>query len=115
MKHWYHIVQGYFSPPCRGAHIKAMEMERASGGKSPYTSFLPEDILRERINHQEYNGALLRDGKLMCAGPVTDYSYALFIYIVESEEEVRSLFEADPFFKCGFFSGYEIKGWYRRF
>jgi uncharacterized protein YciI len=115
MKHWYYVVLGYFSSPCREAHLKAMEMERASGGQSPYTSFLPEDIVRERINHEEYNRTLLKSGKLMCAGPAIDYSYALFIYIVDNEEEVRSLFEADPFVKCGFFSGYEIKGWYRRF
>ncbi|RJX23563.1 MAG: hypothetical protein C4554_10575 [Dethiobacter sp.] len=91
-----------------------MEKEHDSLGQLSYTSFLPKDMVKERINHREYNRALKVDGKLMCAGPVTDYRWAMFIYKVEFEEEARSLIEADPFFKCGFFIDYEINGWYYR-
>ena len=110
----YFVVRANFLPRFREAHIKAMERELASEGQSSYVSFLPEDMVKERINHQEYNRTLKANGKLMCAGPMTDYGWALFIYTVESEDEAIGLIEADPFYKCGFFTDYEKNGWYYR-
>lgn len=110
----YFIVRANFSPQFKEVHLKAMQEELSSKGQLSHVSFLPEDMARERIAHREYNRTLQADGKQMCRGPVTDYSWALFIYTVESEDEARSLIEADPFYKCGFFTGYEINGWYYR-
>jgi uncharacterized protein YciI len=112
MKHF--VVRANFSTRCREAHVKAMEMEKASGGKKSYPSFLPDDMNKMRPYHVDYNRALKRDGKLLCAGPLTDYTCALFIYIVNSEEEAKALIEADPFFNCAFFTDYEIEGWFYR-
>lgn len=111
----YFVTKATFLPRVTEAHLRAMEMESASEGKSSYVSFLPEDMATERINHQDYLRTLQANGKLMCAGPATNYSWALFIYTVESEHEARALIEADPFYKCGFFTDYETNGWHRRF
>ena len=108
------VVRANFLPRFTEAHLKAMESEHASGGQPSYRSFLPEDMNEMRDPHVEYNVALREDGKLLCAGPLTDYTCALFIYTVESEEEARALIEADPFSKCGFFTDYEINKWYYR-
>ena len=110
----YFVVKCNHSPLLREAHLKAMEKEKATSGQSPYWLFLPENMAKERISHIEYNRALKKEGKLLCAGPVTDYSWALIIYAVESEEEAKTLIEGDPFFKCGYFTDYEIYGWYNR-
>ncbi len=110
----YFVVRANFSTRVREAHVKAMEMEKASGGKSSYPSFLPDDMNKMRGPHVDYNSALKQDGKLLCAGPLTDYTWVLFIYIADSEEEAKALIEGDPFFKCGFFTDYEIKEWFNR-
>ncbi len=110
----YFVVRANFSTRFREAHVKAMEMEKTSGGKTSYPSFLPDDMNKMRGPHVNYNFALKRDGKLLCAGPLTDYTCALFIYIVNSEEEAKVLIEGDPFFNCGFFTDYEIEEWFYR-
>ena len=108
------VVRANFSDRFREAHIKAMETDRASGGKTPYTSFLPDDMNEMREPHVEWNIALREKGKLVCAGPLTDYTCVLYIYTADSEEEARALIEGDPFFKCGFFTDYDINEWYYR-
>ena len=110
----YFVVRANFSTRFREAHVKAMEMEKTSGGKTSYRSFLPDDMNKMRPHHFDYNVALKRDGKLLCAGPLTDYTWVLFIYIADSEEEAKALIEGDPFFKCGFFTDYEIEEWFYR-
>ena len=110
----YFVVRANFSTRFREAHVKAMEMEKTSEGKTSYRSFLPDDMNKMRPPHLDYNFALKRDGKLLCAGPLTDYTCALFIYIVDSEEEAEALIEGDPFSKCAFFTDYEIEEWFYR-
>lgn len=108
------VVRVNFLPRFREAYINALEMEKASEGKTSYISFLPEDIAKTRNAHRDYNLALKANGKLLCAGPRTDYTWALLIYTVDSEEDAKSLIEADPLFKRGFFTDYEISEWHRR-
>ncbi len=110
----YFVVRANFSTRFREAHVKAMEMEKASGGKTSYSSFLPDDMNEMRRPHLDHNLALKQNGKLLCAGPLTDYTWALLIYIVDSKEEAAASIEGDPFFKCGFFTDYEIKKWFYR-
>lgn len=112
MKHF--VVRANFSARFKEAHIKAMDKEKASGGQTSYRSFLPDDMSKMREPHHQNLVALKADGKLLCAGPVTDYTYGLFIYIVDSEGKAKALIEDDPFFKCGFFTDYEIKEWFYR-
>lgn len=108
------VVRANFSPRFREAHLKAMKKEKASGGQKSYRDFLPEDMNEMRDPHREYNIALKAEGKLLCAGPLVDYSFVLYIFNVDSDEEARSLVEGDPFFKCGFLTDYEIDEWYYR-
>lgn len=108
----YFIVRANFSSRFREAHSKNMQEERSSEGQSSHATILPDDMARERTKHIEYHRALKADGKLMCSGPVTDYSYSLSVYMVESEEEAKRIIEADPFYKCGIFTDYQITGWH---
>lgn len=93
--------------------MEAMQREQIEKDRS-YTAFLPEDILAEREAHIKYLEGLKNEGKLICAGPTTDYAWALLVYKCDSDREARNLIENDPFYRCGFFVDYEIYGWFYR-
>ncbi len=59
----------------------------------------------EHLNHwQEWDA----EGKVVIAGPLTDFAGSLFIVDVESEEVARAKIEADPYLLKGVFESYEI-------
>jgi uncharacterized protein YciI len=56
-----------------------------------------EKILAHRPAHRDYVGKLVREGKLVLAGPFVDDSGGLFIYDVESPEAASMMVSEDPF------------------
>lgn len=64
---------------------------------------LPEenDIMME---HFGYLQGLLREGKLILAGPCLDRTFGITVLKTDSEEEARSLMENDPAVKKGIMS-----------
>jgi uncharacterized protein YciI len=68
-------------------------------------------IAEVRPAHREYLSSLKQQGKLFASGPFEDDSGALIIYDADSEQDARSLIEADPFHTAGVFQSYTIKPW----
>ena len=78
-----------------------------------YARYIDDAVKIEasRPAHRQYARDLAASGKLVAAGPFTDGSGALFIYDVDSREEVDALVKADPFATSGAFARCEIKPW----
>jgi hypothetical protein len=51
------------------------------------------------------------NGKLVMAGPMTDFAGSLFIVESDSEEEVKAKIAADPFAVRGVFTRWEVHPW----
>ncbi len=52
-------------------------------------------------DHGEYLALLLKEGKLVVAGPCLDFAFGLAILEVESEETARQIMLADPSVSSG--------------
>lgn len=64
--------------------------------------------------HLNYLLGLKAEGRLLCAGPMTDYTWALFIYMADCEEGAKALVEDDPFLRNRYITDYEINQWHHR-
>jgi uncharacterized protein len=103
------IAIKYFSDAYRQARLFSTG-DMARGATQPPSG---GEALRQA--HLEYLQKLKELGTLFCGGPVTDWSFALDIYRVESREEVQRLLDGDPYFQEGIFSRCEIKEWRQTF
>ena len=102
------VVRKFFSDQYR-------EMRLGSGGGVAGTPMTTPEMEALRKAHIDYLGKLKAEGKLFCGGPLTDWSWAMDIYRVESEEEVAGLLDGDPFAQKGIFTDREIKEWRQAF
>jgi uncharacterized protein len=68
-------------------------------------------IAEHRPAHRRYLHELLARGNLLAAGPITDDSGALIIYVALSPEELDQLIADDPFHQAGVFVSWQIKPW----
>jgi uncharacterized protein YciI len=68
-------------------------------------------IAEHRPRHREYLNTLLKEGKLVTAGPFADDSGALFVYETDSAEEAAAIVAADPFSASGVFQSSDLKPW----
>lgn len=71
----------------------------------------PERLAQLRPAHRAYLQDLLRQGRLVVAGPFADGSGALFIYEVANESEASKLAANDPFAKASLFREIVMKPW----
>ncbi len=78
-----------------------------------------ENVLEKRAPHREAHLAGLAKqkeaGKLITLGPTADTSMVFGIYEAESEAEVRSLVEGDPYWQNGIWTEYFVKEWIQAF
>ena len=96
------VARSNISPYFREAHFKAIEHD----GK------FSEEIGPHVAAHLEYHRALKAMGKVLCGGPMVDFTWGLTILKADSLEEAKALIENDPGMKHGLFSDYEIIPWY---
>ncbi len=75
---------------------------------------LPDDMALSRESHFQYLEQLKAEGKLLCAGPLADFSAAVLIFIDVTREEVEQIMERQPHIRTGFMVGWEVKEWQRR-
>ncbi len=75
---------------------------------------LPQDIAASRQGHSRLMARLKEQGKLFCAGPFADFGGAIFIFEVDSRDEVQRIVQEDPYVANGFVTKYEIREWDRR-
>lgn len=71
----------------------------------------PERIAQTRPAHRAYLQDLLRQDRLVLAGPFADGSGALFIYDAPNEDEAAKLAANDPFSKASLFKKVVMKPW----
>lgn len=63
-----------------------------------------------RAEHLAILNQMREDGKILCAGPMTDSSGALFIFKT-TQADVMEFIEKDPYVKADLVPSYEIKEW----
>jgi uncharacterized protein YciI len=73
---------------------------------------LPEDIAHHANAHLNYLKTLKAEGKVLCAGPIVDFTWGLTILRAKSIEEAKILVENDPGMKNGILLDYGIIPWY---
>lgn len=92
---------------------------KMSSAPAPPTAYLlkydyVEGILDKRGPYREEHLGLAKDlvkeGKMLCAGPYSDASGALFIF-TKSQTDAIEFVEKDPYVKAGLVPSYEIKQW----
>lgn len=71
----------------------------------------PERIAQFRPAHRAYLDDLLKNGRLVLAGPFTDGSGALFVFEAADESKAKQLAEGDPFAKASLFKNVVIRPW----
>jgi uncharacterized protein len=73
------------------------------------------DVLEKRAPHrQDHLDGLHQQksaGILVTIGPTQDLTKVFGIYEAESIEQVQKLIEADPYWKHGIWTDYEVKEW----
>jgi hypothetical protein len=78
-----------------------------------------EDALEKRTPYrQAHLDGLAKqkaEGILITLGPTKDNSKVFGIYEADSEETIRQLIEADPYWENGIWTEYEIKEWIQAF
>ncbi|MGL5874587.1 MAG: YciI family protein [Xenococcaceae cyanobacterium] len=74
-----------------------------------------EDVLEKRAPYRQEHldglSAQKNSGVLLTIGPTKDLTKVFAIYEVDSEDAVRKLVEADPYWQQGIWTEYEIKEW----
>ncbi len=103
------IVTAPLAEDYRQALIKAYR--DAEAGKP---LMLPHDMALSRESHLQYMEQLKAAGKLLCAGPLADFSTAVLILVDVTREEVERIMETHPHIQTGFLVGWEVKEWQRR-
>lgn len=86
----------------REAHFQALE----SGSE------LPEEIDTPAEAHLRYIKDLKAKGKMVAAGPVVSFSWALLLLKADSLDEAQALVDNDPGVKGGLFSEKNVEPWY---
>ncbi|MFG3818865.1 YciI family protein [Limnothrix redekei] len=78
-----------------------------------------EDALEKRTPYRQAHldglAQQKAEGILITLGPTKDNSKVFGIYEADSEETVRQLIEADPYWENGIWTEYEIKEWIQAF
>ena len=97
------VGRNTISPHFREEHFKALKGD----GK------LSEDIAPHVAAHLEYLKDLKAKGKILCGGPMVDFTWGLTVLKADSIEEAKTLLENDPGMKHGLFLDCEIIPWYR--
>jgi uncharacterized protein len=73
------------------------------------------DVIEKRAPHREAHLAGLAqqkaDGILVTLGPTKDLTQVFGIYSAPDEATVRQLVEADPYWKNGVWTEYDVKEW----
>lgn len=74
-----------------------------------------EDVLEKRTPYRQahLDGLAIQkqSGVLITIGPTKDVTQVFAIYDAETEEAVRQLVEADPYWQHGIWTEYEVKEW----
>ncbi len=78
--------------------------ENALEKRSPY-----------RQDHLDGLASQKQKGILITLGPTKDNTKVFGIYEAASEREIKELVEADPYWKNGIWTEYEIKEWIQAF
>ncbi len=68
-----------------------------------------------RQDHLDGLASQKQKGILITLGPTKDNTKVFGIYEAASEREIRELVEADPYWKNGIWTEYEIKEWIQAF
>jgi uncharacterized protein len=68
-------------------------------------------IAANRPAHRQYLQALLAQGQLLAAGPITDDSGALIVYQALHHNELDQIIRNDPFHQAGVFQTWTVKPW----
>jgi uncharacterized protein len=63
--------------------------------------------LDHRPGHRERLAAFAADGRLLAAGPWSDESGALLVFLVDTRDEVDAIIAADPYYTA---PGVEVAG-----
>lgn len=78
-----------------------------------------DNVLEKRAPFREAHLAGLAEqkasGVLLTLGPTADLSQVFGLYEAEDEASVRALIEADPYWKNGIWTEYEVKEWIQAF
>ncbi|MEM8717784.1 MAG: YciI family protein [Cyanobacteria bacterium P01_G01_bin.39] len=78
-----------------------------------------ENALEKRQPHREAHLAGLasqkESGVLITLGPTKDNTQVFGIYEADSEDKIRQLVEADPYWQNGIWTEYQIKEWIQAF
>lgn len=61
-----------------------------------------------RADHLAHWKPLDEAGRILIAGPMTDFAGSLFIAEFDSEEDARGQIEADPYVRAGVFARTEV-------
>jgi uncharacterized protein len=72
--------------------------------RPPRATFIADASEDERAvmgEHFAYLERLLREGKLLLAGPSLDPPFGIVVLVAESEQEARELVRADPSVRAG--------------
>ena len=74
-----------------------------------------EDVLEKRAPYRQDHLEGLQEQKergiLITIGPTTDITQVFGIYEAPDEATVRALIEADPYWKNGIWTKYDVKEW----
>ena len=68
-----------------------------------------------RQDHLDGLASQKQKGILITLGPTKDNTKVFGIYEAASEREIKELIEADPYWKNGIWTEYEIKEWIQAF
>ncbi|MEM7592784.1 MAG: YciI family protein [Cyanobacteria bacterium P01_A01_bin.83] len=78
-----------------------------------------ENALEKRQPHRKAHLAGLtsqkESGVLITLGPTKDNTQVFGIYEADSEDKIRQLVEADPYWQNGIWTEYQIKEWIQAF
>lgn len=64
-----------------------------------------------RPQHRDYLSDLMKQGKIVAAGPYADGSGTLIVYELADQAEAQAIVDADPFTTGGVFVSCELKPW----
>jgi uncharacterized protein len=74
-----------------------------------------EDVLEKRAPYRQAHldglASQKAAGILVTIGPTKDLTKVFGIYEADSEEKVRQLVEADPYWQNGIWTEYEVREW----
>ena len=97
-----YLVTLTVAPTLRLAHFQAIETGSRLVGEI--------DIWTQ--SHLQYLRDLKTKGRIIAAGPMVDFTWALMLLRADSLEEARAVVENDPAVKSGLFTDLKIEPWY---